>query len=119
MRGCGGPRGVRSAGFAVFISEDAERDIVDIDDYVQERDSRANARRVLDAIETAYQGLSALPERGSLPKELRAIGMTEFRELHTGPYRVIYRIFDRRVVVYCVVDGRSDMESLLRRRLLR
>ena len=105
--------------FAVFISDDAELDIIDIYDYIRERDSRANARRVLEAIEAACQGLSTLPERGNVPKELRAVGITEFRELHSGPYRVIYRIFGRRVVVYCVVDGRRDMESLLRRRLLR
>ena len=105
--------------FAVVISDDAELDIIDIYDYIRERDSLANARRVLDAIETACQGGSTLPEPGNVPKELRAVGITEFRELHSGPYRVIYRIFGRRVVVYCVVAGRRDMESLLRRRLLR
>ncbi|HUH85390.1 MAG TPA: type II toxin-antitoxin system RelE/ParE family toxin [Stellaceae bacterium] len=105
--------------FAVFISEDAERDTIDIYDHISRRDSTANARRVLDAIDTACRGLSMSPERGNVPKELRAIGISEFRELHSGPYRAIYRTFGRRVVVYCVVDGRRDMESLLRRRLLR
>jgi len=45
--------------------------------------------------------------------------MSEFREAHYKPYRVIYRIVDTQVIVYCVVDGRRDMQSFLQRRLLR
>ena len=45
--------------------------------------------------------------------------MTEFRELHFKPYRLIYRIMDKQVIVYCVVDGRRDMQSFLLRRLIR
>jgi toxin ParE1/3/4 len=32
---------------------------------------------------------------------------------------VIYPIFGARVIVYCVLDGRRDMQSLLQRRLTR
>ncbi len=59
------------------------------------------------------------PERGNTPKELRDLGITEYREVHYKPYRVIYRIFGEKAVVYCVIDGRRDMESLLKRRLIR
>jgi hypothetical protein len=31
----------------------------------------------------------------------------------------VYRVADDTVVVYCVLDGRRDMQSLLLRRLLR
>jgi toxin ParE1/3/4 len=50
---------------------------------------------------------------------LRGLGITEYREVHHDPYRIIYRVFERRVVVYCVLDGRRDMQSLLQMRLLR
>jgi toxin ParE1/3/4 len=100
--------------FAVIITEGAERDVVDIYDYIRERDSASNAQRVLDGLEKVCRGLSTLPERGNVPKELRAVDIDAFREVHSGPYRIIYRILGRRVL-----DGRRDMESLLRRRLLR
>ena len=63
--------------------------------------------------------LPNFPERGNAPKELQPLGIAEFRGVHYKPYRVIYRIFGTRVVVYCVLDGRRDMQSLLQRRLTR
>ncbi|WP_096701474.1 type II toxin-antitoxin system RelE/ParE family toxin [Magnetospirillum sp. 15-1] len=105
--------------FEVLLSEDAARDIEDIYRYIAEYDVIENADRVLLALEEICLALSELPDRGNVPKELRSLGMTEFREVHYKPYRVIYRIVDRLVVVYCVVDGRRDMQGLLQRRLLR
>ncbi|KPH05576.1 plasmid stabilization protein [Rhizobium acidisoli] len=70
------------------------------------------ARR--DRAETAE-----FPARGHIPKELTSIGMTEYRELHHKPWRMIYRIIGTKVVVYCVVDGRRDMQAFLERRLIR
>lgn len=105
--------------FEVLLSEDAERDIEDIYRYVAQHDAIEKADRLLVAIEETCLGLSELPERGSVPKELLPLGMTEFREVHYKPYRMIYRIVGRRVVVYCVVDGRRDMQGSLHRRLIR
>ena len=34
------------------------------------------------------------------------------------PYRLIYRVHSKQVIVYVVTDGRRDMASLLARRLL-
>jgi toxin ParE1/3/4 len=59
-----------------------------------------------------------LPERGSYPKELLALGIKEYRQTFFKPYRAIYRIVGRRVYVYLIADGRRDMQSLLARRLL-
>lgn len=105
--------------FKVLLSEDAERDIEDITLYVARHDALEKADRLLAALEETCLGLSDFPERGNVPKELDTLGMTEFREVHYKPYRVIYRIIDRQVIVYCVIDGRRDMQSLLQRRLIR
>jgi len=105
--------------FEVFLVEDAERDIEDIYRYIAEHDSIENAGRVVNALEQLCAKLAELPERGNIPKELRGLGITEYREVHHDPYRIIYRVFESRVVVYCVVDGRRDMQSLLQIRLLR
>lgn len=105
--------------FKVFLVEDAERDIEDIYRYIAEHDSIENAGRVVNALEQLCARLAELPQRGNIPKELRGLGITEYREVHHNPYRVIYRVFERRVVIYAVLDGRRDMQSLLQIRLLR
>ena len=105
--------------FEVLLSGDAERDIEDIYLYVARTDAVEKAGRLLTALEQTCFGLSEMPERGNIPKELEALGITDFREVHYLPYRVIYRVADRQVIVYCVLDGRRDMRSLLQRRLVR
>ena len=47
------------------------------------------------------------------------LGITDYREAHFKPYRIIYRVMGQQVIVYCVLDGRRDMQSLLLRRLMR
>ena len=105
--------------FNVLLSDDAEYDLDDIFAYVAEHDGIVNAERVLTALGDACAKLESYPERGNVPKELQSVGISEYREVHFKPYRIIYRVFDRRVIVYCIVDGRRDMQSFLQRRLLR
>jgi len=105
--------------FEILLSDEAERDIEDIYLYIAEHDGVPNADRVLTALYDTCTRLSAFPNKGNVPKELRALGIAEYREAHYKPYRIIYRVFGRRVVVYCVLDGRQDMQTLLQRRLLR
>jgi toxin ParE1/3/4 len=102
----------------VLFTEDAERDLDDLYDYIAQHDSRKSADRVLDRLLEATRELSTFPERGSQPKELRAIGIQDYRQVFFKPYRVIYRVFADQVIVYVIADGRRDMQSLLSRRLL-
>ena len=62
--------------------------------------------------------LKRFPERGPQPAELLALGIREYRETFFKPYRVVYRVEDKQVIVYLIADGRRDMQSLLARRLL-
>jgi toxin ParE1/3/4 len=105
--------------FAVLLSATAERDLEEIYRYIAENDSVANADRVLAGIEEACSRLTSLSNRGNVPNELSLLGIAEYREVHFKPYRAIYRVMKKAVVVYCVLDGRRDMQSLLQRRLLR
>jgi len=105
--------------FELLLTADAERDLEDLYNYLTDVDSRTNADRVLDRLRTAAESLSAFPDRGSQPKELRSLGITEFRQVLCKPYRVIYRVIGTRVVIYLIADGRRDMQELLSRRLLR
>jgi toxin ParE1/3/4 len=64
------------------------------------------------------ESLSRFPERGSHPKELLSLGIKEYRQTFFKPYRLVYRITDRKVTIYLIVDGRRDMQAVLARRLL-
>lgn len=89
-----------------------------IHDYIAEFDSLANANHVLDRLTEVVDGLARFPQRGSFPRELVALGIKEYRQTAFKPYRVIYRVIGIRVVIYLVVDGRRDLQSVLARRLL-
>lgn len=107
-----------AARYAVFLTAGAEQDLESIYEYIAEFDSPGNANHVLDRLTKAVEALATFPERGSHPKELLALGIREYRQTFFKPYRVIYRVIDRRVHVYLIADGRRDMQALLARRLL-
>jgi len=52
------------------------------------------------------------------PKELAAVGIRDYRQAVFKPWRVVYRVIGDRGVVYLIVDGRRDMQTVLARRLL-
>lgn len=105
--------------FDVLLVEDAESDIEDIWRDVAAADGIEKADRLIDALEEACGWLREAPYWGNVPKELQGLGMTEYRETHHKPYQIISRVFESRVIIFCVADGRRDVQSLLDRRLLR
>lgn len=107
-----------AARYKVLLTEGAEQDLEDIYDYIAEFDAPAHADRVLDQLMVAAEKLAVMPERGSHPKELLALGIKEYRQVFFKPWRLIYRVMDTKVVVFVIADGRRDMQSLLTRRLL-
>ena len=104
--------------YKVFLTQDAERDLEGLYEFVFEHDSPGNAEQLLDKVGATLDKLADFSERGNHPKELAALGITDYREVFFKPYRIIYRVLDKRVYVYLVVDGRRDMRALLQRRLL-
>ena len=104
--------------YEVLLTQGAEQDLESIHDYIADFHSVANANHVLDRLMEVVDGLARFPERGSYPKELVALGIKAYRQTAFKPYRVIYRILGSRVVIYLIVDGRRDIQSVLARRLL-
>jgi toxin ParE1/3/4 len=105
--------------YRVVLTCGAEQDIEAIYDYIAEFDDPANADYVLDQLTAAAEKLALMPERGSYPKELIALGIREYRQVNFKPYRLVYCVSGNDVIVYMIVDGRRDMQALLERRLLR
>ncbi|AGH85710.1 MULTISPECIES: type II toxin-antitoxin system RelE/ParE family toxin [Ralstonia solanacearum species complex] len=104
--------------YEVLLTQGAEQDLESIHDYVAEFDCVENANYVLDQLMEVVESLAQFPERGSYPKELAALGIKEYRQTAFKPYRVIYRVLGSQVVIYLIVDGRRDMQSVLAHRFL-
>ncbi len=102
----------------VELTEDALFDLDDIADYTGTHDSPERAEHVARGIEKACESLALFPNRGAYPRELLELGFRQFREVHFKPYRVIYRVYERKVVVFLIADGRRDMQRLLTSRVL-
>lgn len=105
-------------GFKVLMTRGAEQDVESIHDYIASFDCLANATRLLDQLLDVVESLSRFPQRGGYPREMAALGIHEFRQVIFKPYRVIYRIVGRQVVIFVIADSRRDMQSLLQQRLL-
>jgi len=104
--------------YVVYLTDGALNDVEEIVRYITDNDGSVNAAHVLDEFEKTFDSLASFPDRGAVPEELLALGMREYREVFFKPYRVIYRVFDDKVYIYLVVDGRRDLQALLQRRLL-
>ncbi len=105
--------------FAVHLIEDAEKDLLDIYQYIAMNDSVEQADRLLDHLEGTVQELETFPMRGHIPPELERIGVLDFKEIHWKPFRIIYEIRKSEVFVHCILDGRRDLQELLQKRVLR
>lgn len=104
--------------YKVLLTAGAENDLEELHDYIAEHDSPGRADYLLDRLMEVADSLAIFPERGSHPQELLALGIREYRQTFFKPYRVIYRVVGKQVIVYLIVDGRRDMQALLARRLL-
>ena len=104
--------------YSIHITPGATRDLAEIYGYIAEHDSIANANRVIARLEAAASSLSTFPERGSVPRELQALGNRKYRQIFFKPYRLIYSVAEKQVQIRVIADGRRDMRSPLARRLL-
>ena len=104
--------------YEVSLTKDAERDLEEIHLYIAGHNSPVSADHVLDRLIKATEALRTSPDRGSYVNELRSLGISEYPQIFFKPYRLIYRVHSKRVIVYVVTDGRRDMGALLARRLL-
>lgn len=106
--------------YDVVLTDDASNDLRELITFIRERDGDLRAEGVLTKFESTIEQLGRFPSGGTIPRELSALGVTEYRQLHFKPYRVMFRVFeqDKLVTIYLIVDGRRDLGVLLGRRLL-
>ena len=105
-----------STPYKVFWTIVAEEDLKNIILYIAE-DSPQNARLIFEKIKEQASSLTHFPERGRTVPELQDQGVFLYRELILTPWRIIYRISDKKVYILSVIDSRQNVEDILLRRL--
>jgi toxin ParE1/3/4 len=103
---------------SVRLTEPALADLLAINDYYLMEVSDNVAAKIIDALEVAINSLADFNERGTLPKELLALGIRQYRQLIVKPYRIIYQRMPDQVIVHAILDGRRDIQTLLTQRLI-
>jgi addiction module RelE/StbE family toxin len=103
--------------FKVEWSRPASKDLLNIIEYIS-LESFDAAIRILKTIKSKCKTLNQSPERGRVVPELKAYGIFSYRELIISPWRIVYRISDRKVFVLAVIDSRRNIEDILIERFL-
>lgn len=96
----------------------AAEDLQDVVDFLIE-ESPAAAEKFVDRIEEAVGKLSRHGELGRIVPELAKHNITRYREVVVSPWRVFYRMDEKRIYILAVIDGRRNVEDILLRRLMR
>ena len=105
-------------GFAVVMTRGAEDDIFSLWSHLADKKGMEDADYVVDRLKSLILSLADTPMRGHIPTGLESFHVGGFLEVHFKPCRVIYKATGKDVHIFCVLDGRRDIESVLRRRLL-
>jgi addiction module RelE/StbE family toxin len=103
--------------FAVEWAQPASKDLENIIDYIS-YDNVDTAIAIFEKIKSKCIALKQFPDRGRIVPELKAYGILSYREVVISPWRVIYRISDKKVYILAVIDSRRNMEDILIERFL-
>lgn len=106
------------AKFEVIVSEEAEKDLEALYDFIALADGAEQAASIQDRLMGEILALEKLPARGKCPPEMLTLGITDYHEVQCAPWRIFYYISGQRVGVVAVLDGRRNVGVLLQQRLL-
>jgi len=98
--------------FQVRLTRDASRDLKNIYNYIDRRNSSARAAGFLGEIEKLFERLSADPWQGCFPTELLDVGFREYREVSFKSYRIVYRVIEETVYVLAFTERHQDQLGL-------
>ena len=101
------------------MSSVASDDVVELLGYALAHHGADVAVALDRQLDQAIASLERLADRGRVVPELRARGISVYREVIRGVHRIVYRVMDREVWVLAVVDGRRQLDGLLYERARR
>ena len=102
----------------IIVSRFAEDDLNEIIGYYDSLSHSYVAKNV-KLFESNILSLREFPMHGRIVPELSKHGITRYRELIQGYYRIIYKISKDKVIVLTVIDGRRNFEEIIIEKLSR
>ena len=74
---------------------------------------------IVSEFETNVLSLQQYPRRGRIVPELDRQGISQYRELIQGYYKIVYEISEDKVIVHTIIDGRRNFEDIIISKLSR
>lgn len=102
----------------VIVSQFAEDDLNEIVEYYFSL-SPNYIENIVSEFETNIMSLQQYPKRGRIVPELDRQGISQYRELMQGHYRIVYEISEDKVIVHTIIDGRRNFEDIIISKLFR
>ncbi|WP_175888126.1 type II toxin-antitoxin system RelE/ParE family toxin [Burkholderia contaminans] len=103
----------------VHILAFAKDDYREIRSYVK----RQFGNNVWKEVEADYKKvigqIAEMPETGSIPEEVSALGITDYRQRLVRQTRVLYQIKDNEIYVHMFLDTNRDFQTMLLKRLMK
>ena len=102
----------------VIVSQFAEDDLNEIVGYYLSL-SQNYVENIVSEFEINVMFLQQYPKRGRVISELERQGISQYKELIQGYYRIVYEISEDKVIVHTIIDGRRNFEDIIISKLSR
>ena len=102
----------------VEVSPFAQGDLNEIIEYYSSY-SQDYVETTISEFEENVMSLQQHPRSGRIIPELEKQGITQYRELIQGYYRIVYKISKDKVIILTVIDGRRNFEEVIIEKLSR
>ena len=102
----------------VEVSPFAQDDLNEIIEYYFLY-SQNYTETTISEFEENIMSLQQHPKSGRIVLEFERQGITQYRELIQGNYRIIYKISKDKVTVLTIIDGRRNFEEIIIEKLSR
>ena len=104
--------------YELIVSDFAEIDLKEIITFFYDKNIQYSIK-LYKKIKMRIEELEVFPERGRVVPELEKQGISKYRQIIEGNYRIIYSIRDKQVNILMIVDSRRNLEELLFTKLLK
>lgn len=105
--------------FKISLLPISKADFIEIYTYIGYLDGIEQAEKIKILLKEKIDSLSTLPERGKYPQELIDLGIFQYRELAVYPWRIFYKINGNNIDIVSILDGRRDLDEILKERLIK
>ncbi|WP_326540232.1 type II toxin-antitoxin system RelE/ParE family toxin [Pseudorhodoferax sp.] len=103
----------------IVILPDAQDDLLSLQEYMLAKWSEPDWLKAEDDIFEKLALVNSGFLTGAPVQELAAVGIFDYRNVHTSHHRLVYRRIADQTYVYAIAAHRQDFASLLMRRLLK